>query len=101
VLWHQDFLPDRSIFWARRNRQILLVDIHQLPRQQRRRPVRISGGRRLIQHGQDALSVLRTVLGISAAIPGLAQAGHAVAGVTDPPLRRSAGCAVEITRDGT
>jgi hypothetical protein len=58
---------------------ILLVDLHQVPCQQRGRPVGIPSGWWLIQQGQNTLPVLRAILGVVAAITGLTQ--------TSTPLR--------------
>jgi len=65
---------------------ILLMDIDQFACQQRRRPIGITGRRRLIQQGKNAFAMLGAVFRFSAAITGFAQSGHPMAGKAHPPF---------------
>jgi len=74
------------------------VNIAQRTRQQRRCPVRVSIGRRLIEHREDALLLGRTVFGCGTPMAGLVETCETSARVAHPPLRgRSGGAAHDPT----
>jgi hypothetical protein len=102
VLWHQDLRPDRSIFWARRNRQIYCSWISTNSRASNGAVQLEYPEGSLIQQGQDALPMLRTILGVVAAIAGLTQTRHfeAVPGV-HPTSRAIARNATPVLANST
>ena len=84
---------------AREPPDILLVNIAQRTRQPWRCPVRVSIGRRLIEHREDALLLGSTVSGRGTPMAGLVETCETSARVAHPPLRgRSGGLEKAVTR---